>query len=43
MISMSGPLARIWTAMMGKGLRASVQADLAGLVAAAEAKVAAGQ
>jgi Polyketide cyclase / dehydrase and lipid transport len=36
-ISMSGPLARIWMLILGKGLRGSVQADLDGLARAAEA------
>jgi hypothetical protein len=36
-ITMSGPLGRLWTKILGKGLRASVQSDLEGLAAAAEA------
>ncbi len=35
-VSMSGPLGRLWTAVLGKGLAASVQPDLDRLVAAAE-------
>jgi hypothetical protein len=35
-ISMSGPLGRVWTLILGKGLRGSVQADLDGLARAAE-------
>jgi hypothetical protein len=36
-ISMSGPLARVWTLILGTELRGSVQADLDGLARAAEA------
>jgi hypothetical protein len=36
-VSMSGPLALIWKAILGKGLVASVQPDLDGLARAAEA------
>lgn len=36
-ISMSGPLARVWNLMLGKGLRDTVQADLERLARAAEA------
>ena len=39
-ISMSGPLARLWNAMLGKGLRTSVQSDLDRLVTTAEADAA---
>lgn len=39
-ISISGPLARVWNAILGKGLRSSVQADLDRLVATAEADAA---
>ncbi len=42
-IRMSGPLARLWTAMMGGGLRRSAQSDIDALVSAAEAKGAAGR
>jgi hypothetical protein len=36
-VSMTGPLRALWTAIMGKGLAASVQPDLERLVATAEA------
>ena len=39
-VSMSGPLARLWTAILGKGLAASVRPDLERLKAAAELSVA---
>lgn len=42
-VSMTGSLRRVWTAILGKGLRASVAGDMAGLVSAAEARVAARQ
>ncbi len=42
-ITLSGPLSGIWRVIMGGGLRKSVHRDLAALVAAAEAKVAAGE
>lgn len=42
-VSITGPLRLLWTAILGKGLRTSVVGDLAGLVAAAEARVAAQQ
>lgn len=42
-VSMTGPLRLLWTAILGKGLRKSVAGDLAGLVAAAEARVAVDQ
>ena len=35
-VSMTGPLARVWTRIMGKGLRSSLQRDLDGLAEAAE-------
>ena len=35
-ISMTGPLGRLWTAVMGKGVAASVQPDLDRLVTAVE-------
>ena len=40
-IRLTGPLSRLWTMMMGGGLRKSAQADLDALVSTAEAKVAA--
>jgi hypothetical protein len=40
-ITMSGPLAWLWTRALGKGAAASLAPDLAGLVAAAEARHAA--
>ncbi|WP_090474951.1 SRPBCC family protein [Nakamurella panacisegetis] len=40
-VRMSGPLSKVWTMVMGGGLRKSAQADLDALVRAAEAKVAA--
>lgn len=36
-VTMSGPLARVWNLMLGKGLRESVQPDLERLARAAEA------
>lgn len=42
-VSIDGPLRLLWTAILGKGLRASVAGDMAGLVAAAERRVAARQ
>lgn len=42
-VSVTGPLRLLWTALLGKGLRRSVAGDLAGLVAAAEARVAVDQ
>jgi hypothetical protein len=36
-ITMSGPLSALWTLILGKDLRASVQRDLDGLARAAEA------
>jgi Polyketide cyclase / dehydrase and lipid transport len=36
-IAMSGPLSAVWTLILGKDLRASVQRDLDGLARAAEA------
>lgn len=36
-ITMSGPLAAVWTAILGKGLRSSVQRDLDALARVAEA------
>ena len=38
---MSGPLGWLWTRALGKGAAASLAPDLAGLVAAAEARHAA--
>ena len=38
-IRLTGLLSRLWTAIMGAGLRKSAQADLNSLVATAEAKV----
>jgi Polyketide cyclase / dehydrase and lipid transport len=35
-VSMTGPLARVWTAIMGKGVRSSLQRDLDGLAEATE-------
>lgn len=35
-VSMSGPLSRVWTAILGKGLTTSIQPDLDRLAAAAE-------
>jgi len=40
-ITMSGPLGWLWTRALGKGLKASLAPDLAGLVATAEARHAA--
>ena len=40
-ISLDGPLRRVWIAIMGKGLRASAQRDLDALKATVEADVAA--
>ena len=40
-ITMSGPLGWLWTRALGRGLKASLAPDLAGLVAAAEARHAA--
>ena len=40
-VSITGPLRLLWTAILGKGLRRSVAGDMAGLVAAAEGRVAA--
>ncbi len=40
-ISLDGPLRRVWIALMGKGLRASAQRDLDALAATVEADVAA--
>jgi len=40
-ITMTGPLGWLWTRALGKGLKASLVPDLAGLVAAAEARHAA--
>ena len=37
-VSLTGPLAKVWNLIMGKGLKASLQRDLDALVAAAEAK-----
>ncbi|MDJ0343440.1 hypothetical protein QMK19_17975 [Streptomyces sp. H10-C2] len=36
-VTLSGPLARIWNLVLGKGIKASVQQDLDRLAAAAEA------
>ena len=41
LISLDGPLRRVWIAIMGKGLRASAQRDLDALKATVEADVAA--
>ena len=41
-VSMTGPLAAVWTLILGKGLRSSVQPDLERLARAAEADVNAG-
>ena len=42
-VRITGPLAKVWTMMMGGGLRKTAQSDLDSLVKAAEAKVAAGR
>ncbi|MCW2765523.1 MAG: hypothetical protein JWO11_1482 [Nocardioides sp.] len=39
LVTMDGPLARVWAAVMGKGFRESAQADLDRLVAQVEAEV----
>ncbi|GJF33305.1 hypothetical protein KNE206_60050 [Kitasatospora sp. NE20-6] len=41
-VTLTGPLARLWYAALGKGIRASLQDDLDRLAAAAEADTAAG-
>jgi len=37
LVTMAGPLRRVWTRILGRGLRASLPGDLERLVAAAEA------
>jgi len=38
-VTIAGPLSRLWTAILGKGIAGSVGADLAALAATAEADV----
>ncbi len=42
-VRLTGPLSAVWNLILGKGIKASAPADLAGLVAAAEARVSAGR